>query len=285
MNLNNTIKNPLFLIFIALILCAVSMFIFLNSRSKYELFDFKNHKPVIFQNTEIIDKIGSFIPLHLNFTNHLGKNTSLLSNLNNKPFILTLGYYKCPMLCGLVFKGLLEMLKNLQLDIGKNFNIISISIDPKENHILASTKRKNILTSISMNENNEIWPFLVGEENNISKVAESVGFCYKYDNKSNQFIHSAGIFVLTSMGKLSKVFYGIKFNEQDVKFSLMDASNGKTGSIVDRIILSCFHYDPDSHRYGFYIFGFIRIVSIIILIGLLLLIVVLRCKENTSGGK
>jgi len=211
--------------------------------------------------TEIIDKRGSFVPQDITLTNHRGEKVLLSSYFadgNQKPVILTLGYYKCPMLCNLVLNGLLEALKTMSLKVGQDFRILSVSINPAETFDLGKNKRENYLKAVNLNDDSD-WAFYVGDEAQVKLLADSVGFQYKYHERSGEYVHSAGIFILSPNGMLSRTLYGIDYKPSDVKMALIDASNGKIGSILDRVILSCFHYDPDSHKYGVYIFGLMRV--------------------------
>ena len=254
---------------------------FFNPREKSNLINEGSlQKPILLKGAEITAKLGSIIPLGINFIDHLGKEVLFSSKFEKLPVILILSYYKCPMLCNLVFNGVLKMLQEIDLSIGSDFNIISLSIDPEENCKLAAKKRRNYLSKTSLKFNNKIWPFLVGKKENILKLANSIGFGYVYDKINKQYAHSAGIFIISPNGELSKIFYGISFKPSEIKFALIDAANGKIGSLVDKIILSCFNYDPDSHRYGVYIFGFMRLIGTIILILLILLISILRCMQK-----
>ena len=211
--------------------------------------------------TEIIDKRGSLIPSDILLTNHRGEKIDLSNYFqegNEKPVILTLGYYQCPMLCNLVLNGLLESLKTMSLKVGKDFRMISVSINPKETADLAKNKRANYLKSVSLG-NDADWDFYVGEESEVRRLADAVGFQYKYHERSKEYVHSAGIFILSPNGTLSRTLYGINYQASDVKMSLIDAGNHKIGSLLDRVILSCFHYNPDSHQYGVYVFGIMRL--------------------------
>ncbi len=184
---------------------------------------------------------------------------------------MTLGYYQCPMLCNLVLNGLLESLKTMSLKVGKDFRMISVSINPKETPDLAKNKRANYLKAVSLG-NDADWDFYVGDEAEVRRLANAIGFQYKYHERSKEYIHSAGIFILSPNGTLSRTLYGISYKASDVKMSLIDAGNHKLGSLLDRVILSCFHYDPDSHQYGIYVFGVMRLGGLltILIVGVML---------------
>jgi protein SCO1/2 len=198
-----------------------------------------------------------------------------------KPLILTLGYYQCPMLCSLVLNGMTDAMKGQSLKLGQDYNILSVSINPNEKADLAAAKRKSYLGVIASGAkqsmdghgaellamtNGSGWTFAVGSEEQVRRLADTVGFGYKYDERSKEYVHSAGIFLISPDGKLSQTLYGISFRPADFKMSLIEASQGKIGSLLERIILSCFHYEPDSHRYGVYIFGVMRLAGLVTVI-------------------
>ncbi|MEI6790000.1 MAG: SCO family protein [Myxococcaceae bacterium] len=214
--------------------------------------------PAVMEGTEILDKRGAALPKDILLTNHLGQPVKLGDYLGKKPLILILGYNKCPMLCNLVINGTIEAIKGQSLKLGRDFEILSVSVNPKETPDLAHSRRTNYLKSLNAPENSA-FDFLLGSEDQIKRLADTVGFGYKFHKPSGEYIHSAGIFIISPDGTLSRTLYGISYKAADLKMSLIDASNGKIGSILDRIILSCFHYEPDSHKYGVYVFGVMRL--------------------------
>lgn len=234
--------------------------------------------PAVMEGTEIIDKRGAVVPKEISLTNHLGQPVKLGDYLGqDKPVILTLGYYKCPMLCSLVLNATMDSIKGQSLKIGRDFSILSVSVNPDETPDLANAKRKNYLKSLGVSEKSP-WTFALGKTEDVSKLADSVGFGYKFHKPSGEYIHSAGIFILSPDGTLSRTLYGIAFKPSDLKMSLIDASNGKIGSIIDRVILSCFHYEPDSHKYGLYVFGVMRLAGVltILILGSFVLVMLKR---------
>lgn len=214
------------------------------------------------EGTEIIDKLGAKIDRSLTFTRHDGVRVPLSDYFGSKekkvlPAIVTLGYWECPMLCSLVLKALLDSLDNMKLELGKDFRILSFSINPDENSELAALKRKSHLTALSRDDGD--WDFFTSDDGNVAKLAEGLGFGYKFHKPSGEYAHGAGIFILTPEGVLSRTLWGLSYEPWTLKLALMEAAGGKVGSVVDRIVLSCFHYEPDSHKYGFYVFGLMRI--------------------------
>lgn len=236
--------------------------------------------PKIMEGTEIIDKRGAIVPKDILLTDHVGKSVKLGDYLgHDKPVILTLGYYKCPMLCSLVLNATVDSIKGQSLKLGRDFSILSVSINSNETPDLAKAKRVNYLKALGAPQDSP-WVFALGKTEDVKKLADSVGFGYKFHEPSGEYIHSAGIFVLSPDGTLSRTLYGIAFKPSDLKMSLIDASNGKIGSLMDRIILSCFHYEPDSHRYGVYVFGVMRLAGILTILMLGSFVLLMLKKER-----
>lgn len=222
------------------------------------------------------DRAGTKVPLDVEMTDQDGRVVRLgdyFSASDPRPVILTLGYYGCPMLCSLVLNGLIDGLKGVSFKPGQDFHMLSVSIDDREKPDLAKKKRMAYLGALGGSADADWWQFHVMTAANAKALADAVGFNYTYDKKNDQFAHGAGFFVVSPAGVLSRTLFGINFSPSDIKLALSEAADGKIGSFVDRVLLSCFHYDPDSHRYGVYIFGVMRLGGIltIIILGVVLL--------------
>ena len=207
----------------------------------------------------IEQKLNEQIPLDLNFLDATGQRVQLRDYFGEKPVILSLVYYECPMLCSMILNGLLRSLNTLSFDVGDEFNIVTVSFDPKETTKLAMGKKKSYLSKYGRLDAEKGWQFLTGNESSIQQLTEAVGFNYKYDPETNQFVHASGIMVLTPQGKHSRYFYGVEYPAKDLKFGLMEAANNKIGSAVDQLLLYCYHYDPVTGKYGMVIMNVIRI--------------------------
>jgi len=203
-----------------------------------------------FSNVGLDQHLNEQVPLDLTFRDETGRLVQLREYFGEKPVILSLAYYDCPMLCTLVINGLIRTLRTLSFSAGKEFNVLTVSFDPREKPPLAAMKRQLTLQSYNRSGAEAGWHFLTGEEESIQKLTKAVGFRYAYDQKYNQFMHASGIMVLTPQGKLSRYFYGIEFAPIDVRLGLVEASAGKIGSAVEQILLLCFHYDPAAGKYG-----------------------------------
>lgn len=202
------------------------------------------------QKIDIVEHLGDTIPLDLTFTNDAGEVEKLGDYFHQgKPVIVTLAYYNCPMLCTMVLNGLSDGIRGLTLTPEKDFTVLTISINPSETAALASAKRYRYMENLGEKGKNDGWRFFVGEASQSQALADAIGFKYYYDEDRKEYAHPAGAFVITADGVISRYFYGLEFKERDLKLALVEASDGKIGSTVDRLILYCFHYDPAAKGY------------------------------------
>ncbi len=198
----------------------------------------------------IEDRAGAQVPLELEFVDEHGRPVRLAELVTGrKPVILTLVYYRCPMLCGVLLNGLLDGLKELSWTVGREFDIVTVSIDPLETPTLARFKRQNTLADYGRGEAAAGWHFLTGSQEAIARLAASVGFAYRYDEASKQYVHAAGIFVLTPQGRVARTLYGVMFEPRTLRLALAEAGQGTVGGTSERLLLACFHYDANSGRY------------------------------------
>jgi protein SCO1/2 len=217
--------------------------------------------PGILSQVGIDQKLGEKIPLDLQFRDGAGNAVSLSDYFNDKPVVLSLVYYDCPMLCTQVLNGLLGSMKALTLNAGGEFEVVTVSFDSRETPELALEKKKVYLDQYDRAGAEEGWHFLTGDEASVAALTKSVGFRYAWDEDTQQFAHASGIMVLTPDGTLARYFYGIEFAPRDLKLGLVEASDGKIGSPVDQILLYCFYYDPVKGKYGLAIMNIIRILG------------------------
>jgi len=207
-------------------------------------------RPELLKQVGIDQKLNQTIPLHLMFRDENGNPVELAQFFGQKPLILTLVYYNCPMLCTQVLNGVESGLKELPTDIGKQFDVVTISIDPTESHVLAKVKQEMYVGMYGRPGAAQGWHFLTGDEPQIKQLADAVGFRYAYDPDTKQFAHASAIMLLTPEGKISRYFYGIQFPSRDLRLGLVEASEGKIGTPVDQVLLFCYHYDPATGKYG-----------------------------------
>jgi protein SCO1/2 len=237
-------------------------------------------RPELLRDVGLDQKLGSSIPLDLTFRDEHGHPVALRQLFGQKPVILTLVYYQCPMLCTEVLNGLLRSAKSLPLEIGKDFSIVTVSIDPSERPVLAEVKHDLYAGLYGRPGAPQGWHFLTGDEAQIKVLAQAVGFRYAYDSASGQFAHPSGIMVLTPAGKLARYFYGIGYPSRDLRLGLVEASQEKIGSPIDQILLYCYHYDPATGKYGLLISRVIQAAGVLTVLSLGLVIAILFRREN-----
>jgi cytochrome c oxidase subunit 2 len=220
-------------------------------------------------------RLNQQVPLDLTFRDERGKEVQLGSYFGKKPVVLSLVYYSCPMLCTLVLNGLTETLIEQKFNVGDEFNVVTISFDPHETSALAQAKKNTYLRRYGRPGAADGWHFLTGDEGNIEKLTQAVGFHYHFDPATGQFAHPSGILILTPQGKIARYFYGIDYPARDFRFGLIEASQEKIGSPVDQVLLLCYHYDPKSGKYNSIAMGSVRVGGGLTLVGLGALFVVL----------
>jgi protein SCO1 len=227
--------------------------------------------PEALKKVGIEQKLGSPLPLETEFKDEDG-NTVKLSNYFNKgrPVIVAFVYYECPMLCNQVLNGLTGSLKGITFDAGKDFDVLAISFDDREfdKPDLARNKKQSYLERYGRPGTEKGWHFLTGSKESIAKVTDAAGFSFKWDEKSNQFAHSAAIMVATPEGQMSRYLYGIEYAPKDVKFAVMESAQNKVGNPAEKLLLYCYHYDPSTGKYGLAILNVIRLGGIATLIGM-----------------
>jgi protein SCO1 len=225
-------------------------------------------KPGLLSKVGIDQHLNQQIPLDLPFTDETGREVRLGEFFGKRPVVLALVYYECPMLCTQVLNGMVSALGVLTFDVGREFDVIAVSINPKETPGLAAQKKQAYLERYQRPQTAAGWHFLTGKEENIRRLAAAVGFRYAFDEKIQQYAHGAGIEVLTPRGVLSKYFYGIEFSPRDLKFGVMEASEERIGTAIDNALLLCYHYDPATGTYGAAAIGAVRIGGVATLLAI-----------------
>lgn len=210
-----------------------------------------NQVPPQLEEVGVEEHLDAKIPMNLEFRDEYGAIVTLADYFDGtKPVILTLNYYKCPMLCGLQLNGLLDGLKDLEWTPGQEFELVTISINPLETPALATEKKQNYIKRYERPSAAKGWHFLTGKEPEIRQLASTLGFGYTYDRETGEYAHAAAIFVVTPDGRVARYLYGIEYPERRLRLALLEASEGEIGTTIDQIILYCFHYDPSSRRYS-----------------------------------
>ncbi len=236
--------------------------------------------PPMVRDIGIEQKLNAQLPLEAAFIDDRGQSVHLDDYFAERPVILALVYYQCPMLCNQVLNGMLQGLKKVSLDAGVEFEVLAVSIDPRETPSMAAAKKRTFIENYGRKNAAEGWHFLTGQDAAIRAVTEAAGFHYKFDPLTNQFAHMAGIMVLTPDGRFSRYLYGIQYAERDLRLALVEASDRKIGSLADRVLLFCYHYDPAQGKYGLVIMNVIRVLGSATVLGLLTLIMVMVRAER-----
>jgi protein SCO1 len=216
----------------------------------------------------IDQKLNEKIPLELPFTDEQGKDVTIGQFFGSRPVILMLAYYECPMLCTQVLHGLVGSLEGISFTAGNEFEVVVVSIDPGETPALATERKRYFLRRYDHPEAAPYVHFLTGREASIKALTSAVGFRYAYDAQIDQYAHPATITLLTADGRVSRYLYGIEFAPRDLKLALVEASEGKIGSVAEQILLFCYHYDPESGKYGLVIMNFVRLAGALTVIAL-----------------
>jgi len=224
--------------------------------------------PPVMQKVDIEEHLGRRVDGALGFTDMRGNEVTLGEELGSgKPVVLVLAYYHCPMLCGLVLRSAVQGLVELPYRLGDDYRALTVSFDPRDTPDAAARKRQSTLAGFGRAQaSGGEWPFLVGGARETAALADEIGFRYAYDARTGEYAHPAALVVLTPDGRISRYLYGATFSARDLRLALLEAGEGKIGSIVDRVIMTCYHYDPASHVYGPYILGFIRLGGVLILV-------------------
>ncbi len=197
----------------------------------------------------IVERTGGSVPLDVSLRDSNGKAVTLGTYFDGKPVILVLAYYECPMLCTLVLNGMKDGMKDLAWTAGKEYRTVTVSFDPRDTSEGARHKRDNYLRAYGREAGDRGWEFLVGDESEVRRLADAVGFRYQWDEASKQYAHATGAFILTPDGRISRTLYGVTFPSRELRLALTEASEGKLGAPWDRVQLYCFHYDPVARKY------------------------------------
>ena len=246
-----------------------------------------NQRPPGLANVGIEQHLDQQIPADLTFRDESGKTVRLGDYFGKRPMILNLVYYNCPMLCGEVLSGLTSALRVLRFDLGREFEVITVSFDPRETPQIAAEKKKQYLERYGRKGAEQGWHFLTGQQDAITALTKSAGFQYEYDAKTNQFAHTTAIMVLTPRGKIAQYYYGVEYAPKDLRLGLIEASQNKIGNLVDQVLLYCYHYDPATGRYGAVIMRVVRLAGLatILSLGAFVVIMFRRDKAHTSGER
>jgi protein SCO1/2 len=229
--------------------------------------------PAALRDVGIEQKLDQTVPLDLTFRDEADNAVRLGDFFGGKPVLLSLAYYHCPMLCPLALEGLVRGLRPLAWNVGNEFQIVTVSIDARETSAHAAEKKRSLVSDYGRPGAAIGWHVLVGDADTVRRLADAVGFHYRYDAATDQFAHAAGLFVLTPQGRISRVLYGIDYAPRDLRLALVEASQRKIGTLADQLLLFCYHYDPATGKYGPAAMAAVRIGAALTLAGLVAFVV------------
>jgi protein SCO1/2 len=246
-----------------------------------------NVRPPGLTNVGIKQNLNQQVPDDLVFTDDLGRQVKLGDYFGKKPIILNLVYFTCPMLCGEELAGMESALRVLKFDVGKEFDVVTISFDPKDTPEAAAKKKEQILRRYKRPGVEQGWHFLVGKQESIDAITKAVGFQYEYDAKTEQFAHTTAIMVLTPEGKISQYYYGIEYPPNDLRLALVEASKNKIGNVVDELLLYCYHYDPEKGKYSATVMRILRLMGVatMLCIGTFVYVMIRRGPRAPQGAE
>jgi protein SCO1/2 len=241
-------------------------------------------RPQLLRNVGIDQRLNEQVPLGLTFRDETGKTVKLGDYFGKKPVVLSLVYFNCPMLCTMVENGVLNTLKTLKFDVGDEFNVLTVSFDPKDTPEFAAAKKAIYVGLYGRKGAAQGWHFLTGDEPSIQALTKAVGFRYNYDPQTGQYAHATAIMVLTPQGKISRYFYGIQYPAGDLRLALVEASDNKIGNPVDEILLFCCQYDPATGKYGLIVSRALQIAGLITIVCLGTLVLVMSRAKRPSNA-
>jgi protein SCO1/2 len=242
-------------------------------------------RPSILRDIGFDQRLGETVPLDLDFRDETGRPVRLGDYFGKRPVVLTLNYYGCPMLCTVSLNGLASALSVLTYSAGREFEVVTVSFDPRETPDLAARKKKSYLERYKRPGAAEGWHFLTGGQASIDALTNAVGFRYVWDPDTKQFAHPAGVVVLTPGGKISRYLFGIEYAPKDLRFAVIESSEGRIGNAVDQIVLACYNYDPTTGRYGAAIMRIVRVSGVLTFLALGSFVVLSLRRERRPAGE
>ena len=218
-------------------------------------------RPPYLENVGIEQHLDAQVPPDLAFVDDTGRAVKLGDYFGKKPMILNLVYYNCTMLCGEALAGLTGAMRLVKFDVGNEYDVITVSFNPRETPEIAAEKKKDYLKRYGRPNSASGWHFLIGPPESIDALTKAVGFQYQYDPSIQQYAHATAIMVLTPQGHISRYFYGVDFPPKDLRMGLVEASQGKIGNAVDAVLLYCYHYNPETGKYGAIVGNILRLAA------------------------
>jgi protein SCO1/2 len=243
-------------------------------------------RPAALRDVAFDQKLNQQVPLDLTFRDENGKTVPLANYFRQRPVILNFVYLKCQDLCPLFLDGVVRSLRALSFDIGNQFDVLTVSFDPRDDPSLAAAKKTDLVEKYSRAGAVAGWHFLTGDEPQIRRLTESVGFRYSYDPHTGEFAHATGIIIVTPQGKTSRYFYGIDFSPRDVRLGLIEAAADKIGSPIDQLLLFCYHYDPTTGKYNLLVARLLQVggAATVLALGAFIMMMLRRDRNPHSGA-
>ena len=279
-NITNNSKQVLATLFVAVLMSVPA---FGQGMTQGMMSPPTNVRPPGLKNVGIEQHLDEQIPPDLTFRDETGKAVRLGDYFGKKPVILNLVYYQCPMLCGEVLSGLESALRVLKFDVGKEFDVLTVSFDPRETPDMATKKKAEFLKRYGRPGAEAGWHFLTGPQKSIDALTNAAGFQYQYDPKSGQFAHATAIAILTPEGKIAQYYYGVEYAPKDLRLGLIQASEGKIGTLADQVLLYCYHYDPTTGKYGAIIARVLQLSGLVTVLALGILMTALIRFGSKQG--
>ncbi|MGE0592206.1 MAG: SCO family protein [Vicinamibacterales bacterium] len=224
-------------------------------------------------------RLDAQLPLDATFRDETGRTVRLGEYFGRKPVLLAFVYYNCPMLCMQVMNGISTTLSVTPFVPGEDFEVVLVSFDPRDTPADAAVKKQEHLEHWEAEGTAAGWHFLTGDEDQIRRVTDAAGFTYSWDERIEQYAHVSGVLVVTPQGRLSRYFYGIEYSAKEMRMALVESGEGKIGSLVDDILLYCYHYDPASGRYGVVVMNMVRLGGLLTIALVAGFIVLMRRRE------
>lgn len=242
-------------------------------------------RPPILRHVAIEQRLGQSLPLDTTFEDEAGRKVRLGDYFGEKPVVLVLAYYNCPMLCTQILNGLVSAMRILSFDAGREYDVVTVSFDPRDDASDARAKKEPYVSRYGRAGAAAGWHFLTGEKPAIDALTEAVGFRYAWDEKAGQFAHGSAIYVVTPDGKLSRYLYGIEYAPRDLRLALVEASQGKIGTAVDELLLYCYHYDPAAGRYSAVVMNMVRLAGVVFVLILSTFLLLMWRREKRRAAR
>ena len=249
------------------------------SGEKVEHGDNANLSPPQLADVTFKQRLNETMPLDIPFKDETGRAVVLGDYFGKRPVVLAFVYYSCPMLCTQVMNGISSALTALPFTPGQDFDVVLISFDPRDTPAIAAEKKRTHLEYWSSEQAGGAWHFLTGDESSIRRATAAAGFTYRWDEPTGQFAHVSGVLVTTPDGRLSRYFYGVEYSPKELRLALVESGEGKVGSAIDELLLFCYHYDPESGRYGVIVMNLIRLGGALTLLGMGSFMLLMRRRD------